>query len=76
MDLTCPEEIFQAESAEACYDLWQFSQLQRSSSLGSWSLVRAIELLAGLEFSSTSAEAFSQMTILNLFAIISGMYHK
>jgi hypothetical protein len=76
MDLTCPEEIFQAESAESCYDLWQFYQLGLlSAPWGSFSLVKAIDILAGTDHSPTNAELFAKMTTLNLFAIISGMLH-
>jgi hypothetical protein len=76
MDLTCPEEIFQAESAESCYDLWQFYQLGLVSvPWGSFSLVKAIDILASTDYSSTNAELFAKMTTLNLFAIISGMFH-
>jgi hypothetical protein len=76
MDLACPEGVFQAESAEACYNLWQSSQLEHSDSGGTLSLVKAIEFLAAPEFSRTVAENFSRMTTLNLFTIISGMYRK
>jgi hypothetical protein len=77
MDLTCPEEIFQAESAESCYDLWQFYQFGLlSAPWGSFTLVKAIENIAGNENSPANAELFSKMTILNLFAIISGMCRR
>jgi hypothetical protein len=75
MDLACPEEMFQAESAEACCGLWQFHQLGLlSGPWGSFSLVRAIDILAGTDYSPRNAELFSKMTTLNLFAIISGIY--
>jgi len=75
MDLTCPEEIFQAESAESCFNLWQFNQLGLfSDPWGSFSLVRAIEILASSDSFPTNTARFSKMTTLNLFAIISGMY--
>jgi hypothetical protein len=75
MDLSCPEEVFQAESAEACYDLWQFYQLGLlSAPWGSFSLVRGIDILASTDSSPTYVELFSKMTTLNLFAIISGKY--
>jgi len=75
MDLPCPEEIFQAESAVACNDLWQFYQSGLlSSPWGSFSIVRTIEILSGTDYSPKNAEIFSKMTILNLFAIISGIY--
>jgi hypothetical protein len=77
MDLTCPEEIFQAESAESCYDLLQFYQLGLlSAPWGSFSLVKAIDVLAGTDRSPTNAGLFAKMTTLNLFAIISGMSHN
>jgi hypothetical protein len=76
MDLTCPEEIFQAESAESCYDLLQFYQLGiLSAPWGCFSFVKAIDVLTGTDHSSTNAELFAKMTTLNLFAIISGMFH-
>jgi hypothetical protein len=74
MDLTCPEEIFQAESAESCCDLWQFYQLGLlASPWGAFPLVRAIDILAGPEISLANTQLFSKMTTLNLFAIISGV---
>ncbi len=76
MDLTCPEETFQAESAESCYDLWQYSQLERSGNWANLSLVRAVEFLAAPEFPSTIAQKFAHMTTLNLFAVISGIEHR
>jgi len=74
MDLTCPEEIFQADTAESCCDMWQFYQFGLlAAPWGAFSLVKAIDILAGTDFSRAKADLFSRMTILNLFAIISGM---
>jgi hypothetical protein len=76
MDLTCPEEVFQAESADSCFNLWQFYKLGLISPWRTLSLAKAIEVIAGSDNSPSNAEFFSTMTILNLFAIISGMsYH-
>lgn len=72
LDLTCSEETFQAGNGEECWRLWQSSLCSGLPLPKQFTLTEAIELIAQSDFDSDSEIRFSNMSILNLFTIISG----
>ena len=70
IDMTCSEEAFQASSPEESWKLWNIS-LQTT---GNCSLADAIQILASPVLDPEIEDKFSNMSILNLFAILAGMY--
>ncbi|KAK0387434.1 hypothetical protein NLU13_5746 [Sarocladium strictum] len=73
MDLASPEDCFQAESAEECFvnlKTWREVLGHESSP----TVASTIAALCTRSLSPEDSRAFSKMSVLNMFTIISGLY--
>lgn len=71
INLACPEEIFQAASADRAHAIWLSVISKQRPATESLSLATAVRSLASPRYTSESAQTFARMTSLNLFTIIS-----
>ncbi|KAL3417592.1 hypothetical protein PVAG01_10602 [Phlyctema vagabunda] len=72
VELTCSEDIFQAETSEACQALWQLSSINVATQ-DNFTLASAIEAFTRSAINPIT-NLPSRLSTLNLFAIISGFH--